>query len=91
MRPQAPSGVHRHHSRRHSCGLRTGTAQCWGNNSYGHSCGLRTDGTAQCWGRNYSGETDAPSGAFTAITAGWPFVWAQNRRHRPMLGQQRLR
>ena len=123
----------------YSCGLRTdGTAQCWGNNDDGqtdapsgaftitagwdHSCGLRTDGTAQCWGANFDGQTDAPEGAFTAITAGdrrvrtdgtaqcWgnndfgqsrcalrrvhrhhsrlaPFVWAQNRRHRPMLGQ----
>ena len=33
--------VHRHHSRR-------------GRNSFGHSCGLRTDGTAQCWGWNTS-------------------------------------
>ena len=33
-----------------------------------------------------------PQGAFTAITAGdRTFVWAQNRRHRPMLGPQRRR
>ena len=36
-----------------------------------YSCGLRTDGTAQCWGNNNNGQTDAPTGAFTAITVGW--------------------
>ena len=58
----------------------------------GHSCGLRSNGTAQCWGYNSNGQTDAPTGTFTAITTGsGPFVWAQNRRHRPMLGLQQQR
>ena len=35
-----------------------------------HSCGLRTDGTVFCWGVNRFGETDAPDGVFTAVTAG---------------------
>ena len=38
--------------------------------SSNYSCGLRTDGTVTCWGSNSSGQTDAPSGMFTAITAG---------------------
>ena len=104
--------VHRHHSRldRHSCGLRTdGTAQCWGSNSHGqtdapsgaftaitagwgHSCGLRTDGTAQCWGNNRRRSNRcALRYVHRHHSRREPFVWAQNRRHRPMLGQQRQR
>ncbi len=51
----------------------------------GHSCGIRADGSAACWGDNFAGgtqcgsdgcrsnsegPTDAPSGRFTAISAG---------------------
>ena len=35
-----------------------------------HTCALRTDATITCWGSNFYGEGDAPSGAFTAISAG---------------------
>ena len=57
-----------------------------------HSCGLRTDGTAQCWGNNSSGQTDAPDRCVHRHhNRRVPFVWAQNRRHRPMLGQQQRR
>ena len=68
--------VHRHHSR---LGL--------------HSCGLRTDGTAQCWGNNDNGSVNrcALRRVHRHHSRLAPFVWAQNRRHRPMLGQQRLR
>ena len=54
-----------------------------------HSCGLRTDGTAQCWGNNLYGQSGC---AFRRVhryhSRRLAFVWAQNRRHRPMLGQQ---
>ncbi len=52
-----------------------------------HSCGLRTDGTIQCWGAKNNeylgefaltfgkdiafGQSDAPSGEFTAVSAGY--------------------
>ena len=36
-----------------------------------HSCALRTDNTITCWGRNsFAGQTDAPDGQYSAITAG---------------------
>ena len=35
-----------------------------------HSCGLRTDGTINCWGRNAWQQTSAPSGTFSAVSAG---------------------
>ena len=35
-----------------------------------YSCGLRMDGTVQCWGDNRSGQTNAPDGAFTSLSAG---------------------
>ena len=35
-----------------------------------HSCALRTDNTITCWGNNEDGQTDAPDGQYTAITAG---------------------
>ncbi len=41
-----------------------------GRESRGHSCGLRLDGTAVCWGDNRDGQTDAPSGVFTSVSAG---------------------
>jgi len=40
------------------------------NTIFGHSCGLRTGGTITCWGSNIAGEADAPSGSFSAVTAG---------------------
>ena len=36
----------------------------------GHSCALRTDGTITCWGWNRDGQSDAPSGQYTAVSAG---------------------
>ena len=38
-----------------------------------HSCGLRTDQTLKCWGDNSSGQSDAPAGTFTAVSAGGGF------------------
>ena len=35
-----------------------------------HSCGLKTDGALHCWGANIDGQTDAPSGTFSAVSAG---------------------
>ena len=37
---------------------------------WGHSCGLRIGGTVDCWGHDYLGQTVAPDGRFTAVTAG---------------------
>ncbi len=34
-----------------------------------HSCGIRADGAINCWGDNGFGESNAPAGAFTAISA----------------------
>ena len=36
----------------------------------GHTCGLRPDRSVVCWGNNQHGQTDAPEGDFTAISAG---------------------
>ena len=58
----------------------------------GIRAGSEPAATAQCWGRNDDGESDAPAGRFTAISAG--FVHSCGIRaggHRPMLGRQRLR
>ena len=38
-----------------------------------HGCGVRSDSTLVCWGRTLEGQTDAPPGTFTAVTAG---VWS---------------
>ena len=47
-------------------GLRMdGTAACWGDNR------LRADGSIECWGFSFYGATEAPSGAFEAISAGY--------------------
>ena len=35
-----------------------------------HTCGLRTNGAITCWGDNEQGQTDAPAGSFTAVSAG---------------------
>ena len=35
-----------------------------------HACGLRADGTIVCWGSNNHGQTDAPDGFFSAVSAG---------------------
>ena len=34
------------------------------------TCALRTDNTITCWGENKDGETDAPTGTFSALSAG---------------------
>ena len=62
----------------------------------GHSsCGLKTDGTAQCWGSTTTPvkqmRHQAHSPPSQPAGAGYSTVWAQNRRHRPMLGQHPLR
>ena len=36
----------------------------------GGTCGLRTDDTITCWGLDTFGQTDAPTGSFTTVTAG---------------------
>ena len=43
--------------------------------SRSHSCGLRTDGTIACWGDNTYGQTDAPSGTYTAVATGGYFAF----------------
>ncbi|WP_419551559.1 RCC1 domain-containing protein [Candidatus Poriferisodalis sp.] len=51
----------------------TFTALSVGGPSYaGHaqSCGIKTDGTVACWGNNDWGQSDAPGGTFTAVSAG---------------------
>lgn len=35
-----------------------------------HSCAIRADGTVVCWGQNDDGQTEAPSGTYTAVTTG---------------------
>ncbi|MXZ29909.1 MAG: hypothetical protein F4Z22_03545, partial [Acidimicrobiia bacterium] len=71
-----------------ACGLRPDAAvECWGRGRHypppggsftavsaglDHSCGIRADAAIACWGDNERGQTDAPAGAFTAIsTARW--------------------
>ena len=70
----------------HSCAVRAnGAVKCWGLVSLDapdrvfsavstggalHACGLRTDGTIECWGSNEWGQTDAPSGSFSSVSAG---------------------
>ena len=36
----------------------------------GHTCGLGTNGVVECWGDNDDGQANAPSGIFTAVSAG---------------------
>ena len=36
-----------------------------------HACGLRETGEMECWGMNEYGQTDAPGGAFSAVSAGY--------------------
>ena len=36
---------------------------------YAHSCAVRKHGAVLCWGGTYKGESDAPSGEFTAVSA----------------------
>ena len=38
-----------------------------------HTCGLRGSGETVCWGDNGHGQTDAPSGRFSAVGAGWGY------------------
>ena len=35
-----------------------------------HTCALLDSGTVECWGRNRWGQTDAPAGQFSAVSAG---------------------
>ncbi len=35
-----------------------------------HSCAIRSGGTIACWGSDQSGRLDAPTGTFTAVSAG---------------------
>ena len=67
----------------------TGAIECWGSDnrltdapggrfiavSAGnhHTCGLRENSELECWGRNDYGETDAPSGVFSAVSVGGGF------------------
>ena len=54
-----------------------------------HSCGLRTSGAVVRWPSSRDGQSDAPSGTFSAVSAGlFLFVRAAHRRHRGVLGQQ---
>ena len=36
----------------------------------GFACGVRTDGTIACWGDNRYGQTNAPTGTFSEVSAG---------------------
>ena len=36
-----------------------------------HTCGVRVDRTIACWGENPDGQTDAPTGLFESVTAGY--------------------
>ena len=48
------------------------TVTKWSSISAGafHTCGIRTNGEISCWGSNRFGESDPPSGTFTAVSAG---------------------
>ena len=35
-----------------------------------HACAIRESGAIECWGDNEYGQTDAPQGSFTAVSAG---------------------
>ena len=39
-----------------------------------HTCGVKGDGTVACWGDDYYGESSAPAGTFTQVSA-------SSRRH----------
>ena len=58
-----------------------------------HSCGVRTDSSIACWGadasaqRGFSGQADAPEGAFSLCERRQtPFLWCEHRRYRRVLG-----
>ena len=59
----------------------------------GHTCAIRaSSGEIECWGYNHSGQTNAPAGSFTAVSAGRDHTcairagtgaiecWGENRR-----------
>lgn len=52
-----------------SCSGPSGTDP-YHDNSNLPPCALRSDGTITCWGYNRFGRTDAPAGAFIAVSAG---------------------
>ena len=66
-----------------ACGIRPdGSALCWSDDerysppgtfaalAAGHGCGIRTDGSVDCWAPSPDDTVPAPTGIFTAITAG---------------------
>ena len=42
--------------------------------SWGHACGLRTNGAITCWGNNNQGQATAPDGQYSAVTAGGSYA-----------------
>jgi len=53
-----------------------------GGNEETFACGLRRDRKVLCWGDPQSGETTAPSGSFSQVSAGWGFACAIRTTHR---------
>ena len=47
-----------------------GAVQCTVSAGGWHTCGLRKTGAVECWGYNRYGQTDAPTGRFSAVSAG---------------------
>ena len=41
-----------------------------------HSCAIREDGAITCWGWNEYGQTDTPTGSFSAVSAGADYTCA---------------
>ena len=56
----------------HTCGLRTsGAVECWGAED---TCGQDYYGFMECWKALDFGQTDAPGGVFSAVSAGWQYT-----------------